>query len=150
MGYPGHTHRSCILCDASPPPPPGVFMLAAIMRGFFIIHIMIDVPLVVVFMLQSHMIVLCQEHRAAKHCGPQTKMLSVALCCLLAEKHPLKSLYPRLGRGLDICRSLQDNSEMLFSRIDMVCRLVPVVLYTYTNSIELLVPRLYSLCHKHQ
>lgn len=45
-----------------PPPPPGVFMLAVIMRGFFIIHIMIDVPLVVVFMLQSRMIVLCQEH----------------------------------------------------------------------------------------
>lgn len=81
-----------------PPPSPGVFMLAAIMRGFFIIHIMIDVPLVVVFMLQSHMIVLCQEHTAAKHCGPQPKMLSVAVCWLLAEKHSLKSLYPRLGR----------------------------------------------------
>lgn len=45
-----------------PPPPPVVSMLAAIMRGFFIIHIMIDLPLVVVFMPQSHMIVLCQEH----------------------------------------------------------------------------------------
>lgn len=72
-------------------PSPVVCMLAAIKRGCFIIHMMIDVPPVVVFMLESHPIVLRQESTGLPTTAVEIKMLSVALSCLLAE-NPLKPL----------------------------------------------------------
>lgn len=52
---------------------------------------MIDVPPVVVFMLESHPIVLRQESTGLPTTAVEIKMLSVALSCLLAE-NPLKPL----------------------------------------------------------
>lgn len=51
------------------------------MRGSFIIHAMIDVPLVAVFMLQSHQSVFFPPAAlgAAKHAGLQIKTLGFQL-----------------------------------------------------------------------
>lgn len=63
-----------------------VFMLAATMRGSFIIHAMIDVPVVAVFVLQSHQTLSRQQHAALPNTPVRRLRCSVlAFSCHLAN-----------------------------------------------------------------
>lgn len=57
------------------------------MRGSFIIHAMIDVPLVAVYMLQSHHTLMPAVHSAAKQPSPQIKMLGVGFQLPFSKPH---------------------------------------------------------------
>lgn len=60
-------------------------MLAATMRGSFITHAMIDVPVVAVFVLPDPFTPTARS--SAKHSGPQIKMLGVGFQLPFSKPH---------------------------------------------------------------
>lgn len=76
-----------------------VFMLAVIMRGSFIIHAVIDVPLVGVFMPQSHQTLLRQQHIALPNTPClQIKMLGVGFQLPFSKPHSVVHIVVVLGK----------------------------------------------------
>ena len=102
-----------------------VFMLAATMRGSFIIHAMIDVPVVAVFMLQSHQTPFTPTARSsAKHSSPQIKMLGVGFQLPFSRPHSVVRIVCWCLASEWLCTgkfSRQDNPKM-FSWAVLTCR----------------------------
>lgn len=124
-------------------PSPVVFMLAAIKKDFFYNLYHDWCPSGSCF--HAGIPADCftpRAHRAAKHCGPQSKILSVALSCPFSRN--------LCSKAWQKCAEVYETTEMLFSRTDTICRPAPVAISPKTNSIELLVLHLFTLCHKRQ